>query len=98
MTYFNPLIAPLAGSSQAQRTAVADKERAARAQALAKNSAAEGDRYEHQVESPEGLTAVGDNPSQGGNGNPRQSPTKKQDAPDAAAGDAAGDGHIDVTG
>ena len=96
MTYFNPLIAPLAGSPQAQRAAAADKEKqAARAQALAKNSAAEGDRYEHQVESPEGPTPVGDNPSQGGNQRPRQSPSKKPDAP---APDAPDESHIDVTG
>jgi len=96
MTYFNPLIAPLAGSPQAQRTAAADKERqAARGQALAKNSAAEGDRYEHEVESPEGLSPVGDNPSQGGNPNPRQPAPKKPATP---APDAAGETHIDVTG
>ena len=96
MTYFNPLIAPLAGSPQAQRTAAVDKERqAARAHALAKNSAAEGDRYEHQVESPEGLTPVGDNPPQGRNPDPRQPAPKKPAAP---APDAAGESHIDVTG
>lgn len=75
MTYFNPLIAPIATGSQVQRAAAADKERqVARAQALAKNSAADGDRFEHQVESPDATKSVGDEASGGGRRQPQQQP------------------------
>lgn len=75
MTYFNPLIAPIATGSQVQRVAAADKERqVARAQALAKNSAADGDRFEHQVESPDATKSVGDEASGGGHEQPEQRP------------------------
>ena len=97
MTYFNPLIAPVVQGPQAQRAAAADKERQiARAQALAKNSAAEGDRFEHTVESADALTPVGDSPSRGSD--PRQQ--REQGKPDD--GEAASEGgekpSLDVTG
>ena len=95
MTYFNPLIAPLAGTPQAQRTAAADKERVARAQALAKNTAAEGDRFEHQVESADALSPVGDGPSN----NPRQKQSRhRQASHGSATDDASGEPHIDIKG
>ena len=97
MTYLNPLIAPIVQGPQAQKAAAADKERqVARAQALAKNSAAEGDRFEHQVESADALSRVGDDPSQGGQ--PRQQQHKPSQRPDGADDADAGPSHIDVTG
>jgi len=67
MTYFNPLIGPVAQSPQAQKVAASDKERqVARAQALAKNAAADGDRFEHTVESADALSPVGDDATGGG--------------------------------
>ena len=95
MTYLNPLIAPVVQGPAAQKAAAADKERQiARAQAVAKNSAAEGDRFEHQVESADGLSRVGDDASRGGqSGQQQRNPAKPEDpASDPAAT------HIDVTG
>jgi hypothetical protein len=75
----------------------ADKERQiARAQALAKNSAAEGDRFEHTVESADGLARVGDDPARGGQ---QQKQQKKSPTPDDdRGGEDAGAAHLDVTG
>ena len=94
MTYLNPLIAPIVTGPQAQKSAAADKERqVARAHALAKNSAAEGDRFEHQVESADALSRVGDDPSNGGQ------PREQQRKPPQPEDDAKpGPPHIDVTG
>lgn len=102
MTYFNPLIAPIATGSQAQRAAATDKERqVARAQTLAKNSAADGDRFEHQVESPDATKSVGDEASRGGH-QPQQQPHDPSthdpstlDAPEKASRDD--EPHLDVT-
>jgi hypothetical protein len=97
MTYFNPLIAPIAGGPQTQKAA-ADKERqVARAQALAKNFAAEGDRFEHTVESADGLARVGDDPARGGQ---QQKHQKKSPTPsdDDVRDEDAGPAHLDVTG
>ena len=103
MTYFNPLIAPVAQGPQARRAAAEKGRQVARAQALSKNTAAEGDRFDHQVESANGLTPVGDDPSK--DGQPRQ---QRDDPRDGSARDRRGDGgdgdapaqtpHIDVTG
>ena len=97
MTYLNPLIAPIVQGTQAQRAAAADKERQiARAQTLAKNSAAEGDRFEHTVESADALTPVGDDASRGNQ--PRQQQHRKpSDSSDRNAPDA-GEAHLDVKG
>jgi hypothetical protein len=76
MTYINPLIAPIAQGPQAQRAAAGKERQIARAQALTKNSAAEGDTLEHQVESADGLSAVGDD--QPKNGQPRQQPRERK--------------------
>jgi hypothetical protein len=95
MTYLNPLIAPIVQGPQAQRAAAADKERQiARTQALSKNSAAEGDRFERQVESAEGLSPVGDDPAKGGQHQSQRRPSN----PKARLQDDAGKAHIDVTG
>ena len=96
MTYFNPLIAPVAGSQGAQRAA-ADKERqVARAQALTKNAAAEGDRFEHQVESADALKPAGDDASNGGQ--PRQQQKRKEDGQGQPAAEPPGEPpHLDVT-
>lgn len=91
MTYLNPLIAPIVTGPQAQKSAAADKERQiARSQALAKNSAADGDRFEHQVESADALSPVGDDPSKGGQ--QQRKPTDKDEPGEAEPP------HIDVTG
>ena len=97
MTYLNPLIAPIVQGPQAQKAAAADKERqVARAQALSKNSAVEGDRFEHQVESAEALPRVGDDPSKGGQPNQQQ---RTPSEPKGEPGDAdAGTNHLDITG
>ena len=97
MTYFNPLIAPVAGSAQAQRAA-ADKERqVARAQALAKNAAAEGDRFEHQVESADALKPAGEESSNGGQ--PRRQQKRKEGGQgEGSAETTGGPPHLDVTG
>ena len=95
MTYLNPLIAPIVQGPQAQKAA-ADKDRqVARAQALAKNSAAEGDRFEHQVESADALSRVGEDPSKGGQ--TRQQQQRKSPRPPEESGED-GPAHIDVTG
>ena len=96
MTFINPLIAPIAQGPQAQKAAAAEKERqVARAQALSKNTAAEGDRFEHQVESADALSAVGDNPSKGG-GEKRQRPDRRDQPAPNGDGDS-GTAHIDLT-
>jgi cobalamin biosynthesis protein CobT len=95
MTYFNPLIAPVAQGPQVQKAA-ADKERQiARSQDLAKNAAAEGDRFEHSVESADGLSQVGDDSSRGGQSKQGQ---KKQQHEDAEETPSDGESRLDVTG
>ena len=96
MTYLNPLIAPIVQGTQAQRAAAAEKERQiARAQALSKNSAAEGDRFEHTVESADALKPVGDDASKGGQ--PRQQQSKRQPPTDGNPDADPGEPHLDVT-
>ena len=76
MDSVNPLSGGLLSSAQAQRQASADNQRQVRrAQALAKNVAAHGDTVdiEHEVESSEGPTAVGDE-SPNGRGQEQQQP------------------------
>jgi hypothetical protein len=95
MTYFNPLVGPVAQSAQAQKVAASDKERqVARAQALARDSAAEGDRFEHAVESADALSPVGDDATGGGGrqGEPAPDKRKKSDAGGGA------EPHLDVKG
>ena len=95
MTYLNPLIAPVAQGPQVQKAA-ADKERQiARAQALAKDSAAEGDRFEHTVESADGLSPVGDDASRGGQSRQRQRKPPHDSELEQAAEDPP---RLDVTG
>lgn len=97
MTYLNPLIAPIVQGPQAQKAAAADKERqVARAQALSKNSAAEGDRFEHQVESAEALSRVGDDPSHGGQ--PNQQQRKPSGQKNEARDTDGGTNLLDITG
>jgi hypothetical protein len=85
MTDFNPLAGAILGSAQAQQQIDATKNRQSRrAQALRKNTAAEGDRFEHQVDSAEELPPVGDDPEE----NPPQDhrhnrrPRRNRDADD----------------
>jgi hypothetical protein len=66
MTDFNPLAGSILGSAQAQQQMDVQKQRQVRrVQALRKNAAAEGDRFEHQVESPEELAPVNEDPDDG---------------------------------
>jgi hypothetical protein len=95
MTYFNPLIAPVAQGPQVQKAA-ADKERQiARSQTLAKDAAAEGDRFEHTVESADGLSQVGDDSSRGGQSKQRQKKAPRRDTEETPAD---GNPHLDITG
>jgi hypothetical protein len=95
MTYFNPLIGPVAQSPQTQKVAASDKERqVARAQALARNSAAEGDRFEHADESADALSPVGDD-APGGGGRQREQPRDKRKQPPT---DGDGESHLDIKG
>ena len=103
MDPMNPLSGGLLSSAQAQRQASADNQRQVRrAQALAKNVAARGDTVdiEHEVESSEGPTAVGDeSPSGRGQQQPRQ---QQQHPSDRNAEQQPPDSHpdrlhIDVT-
>ncbi len=65
MTYFNPLTGAAIPGGQAQEQLAAAKARQVRrAQTLARNVAAEGDTFEHQVESTEQLLAIHDEQSQ----------------------------------
>ena len=92
MTYLNPLIAPVAQGTQAQRAAAAEK--VARTQALSKNSAAEGDRFEHAVESADALTPVGGDPSKGNQQRPPR--RRRPDASGEPGPDGGGEAHLDV--
>jgi hypothetical protein len=77
MTFFNPLSGSLVPATRA-----ADKDRQiARSQALRKNTAAEGDRLEHSVESAEELHPAGDQAGGGNGGQPQQQPPKKKPTP-----------------
>jgi hypothetical protein len=95
MTYLNPLIGPVAQSPQAQRAA---SDKIARAQALAKNSAAEGDRFEHTVESADALPPVGDDAPNGGGGQRREKKGgKRKDGGDDAGDGGDGEPRLDLT-
>ena len=81
MDPLHPLAGTLLPSAHAQRQASADNQRQVRrAQALAKNVAAPGDRVdvEHEVESTEGPTAVGDEPPREQGHPPRRDPRDDQ--------------------
>jgi hypothetical protein len=65
MTDFNPLAGSILGSAQAQQQMDVEKQRQVRrSQVLRKNTAAEGDRLEHQVESAEEVPPVNHDPDQ----------------------------------
>lgn len=96
MTYFNPISGSLIPGATAQRVAGDDKERQiARSQALSKNSAAEGDRFEHQVESADALSPVGDDAGRGGHSQQQQQRRPRQQAAESQNDDAP---RLDVKG
>lgn len=65
MTDFNPLAGAILGSAQVQQQSDLQKQRQLRrAQILRKNSAAEADQLDHQVESPEQSAPVDDGPGE----------------------------------
>ena len=91
MTFFNPLSGSLVPANPVQRAGASDKDRQiARSQALQKNTAAEGERVEHQVESADALHAAGD--QSGGNANGGQ-PQQRRNKPPR---DDDSKPHIDV--
>ena len=90
MTDFNPLAGAILGSAQVQQQIDLQKQRQLRrAQALRKNVAAQSDRLDHQVESPEEAAPIYDNsdeqPHQKSKRDPRHPPAKDDGNP-----------HIDV--
>ena len=94
MTYFNPLTgAPLQGGQVQEQLAAAKARQVRRAQTVARNVAAEGDTFEHQVESTEELSAIHDEQQSKQQSDPRKPPHARDDARD-------GDGppHLDVKG
>lgn len=63
MTDFNPLAGALLGSAEVHHQLDAHKQRQVRrAQILRKNTAAQADRFEHEVESPEEVGPAGEDP------------------------------------
>jgi hypothetical protein len=91
MTFFNPLSGSLVPATPAKRAADKDRQ-IARSQALQKNTAAEGDRVEHSVESAEELHPAGDQAG-GGTGGQQQSRQKPKSKPSSPDDDKP---HIDV--
>lgn len=90
MTDFNPLAGAILGSAQIQQQSDLQKQRQLRrAQALRKNVAAQADRLDHQVESPEEAAPIHDapdeHPQRQSKRDPRHSPAKDDGKP-----------HIDV--
>lgn len=84
MTFFNPLSGSLGPTTPAKRAI-------ARAQALQKNAAAEGEKLEHSVESAEELHPAGD---QAGGGKGGQQQSRQQPKPKPSSDDDKP--HIDV--
>ena len=96
MTQINPFIGSIIQSTQVQRTQSAEKDRhVQRVQTRAKDSAAAGDQFEHQVESADALSEIHDeDPRQPQQGKPR--PRRKPTAPPSADGEGDDKPHIDV--
>ena len=93
MTYVNPLTGATLQSGQVQEQLSAAKARQVRrAQTVARNVAAEGDTFEHQVESTEELSAIHDEQQSKQQSDAHQHPQgrRKDGAPDG------GDHHLDV--
>ena len=75
MTYFNPLAGtPLQGGQVQAQLAAAKARQVRRAQTVARNVAAEGDTFEHQVESSEELSAIHDEQQSKQQSDPRGRP------------------------
>jgi hypothetical protein len=92
MTYFNPLTGAPLQSGQVQERLAADKARQVRrAQTVARNVAAEGDTFEHQVESTEELSAIHDEQPSQEQSNPREHPQGRSEA-----GEGKDPPHLDV--
>ena len=89
MSQINAFTGAVAQSSQVQQQQGAAKERQIRrSQNLAKNTALQGDKFEHQVESADATHGVQDRPdSFQSQQRPRQ--PKKKPAPKSAASDKA---------
>jgi hypothetical protein len=97
MTYFNPLTgASLQGGQVQEQLTAAKARQVRRAQTLARNVAAEGDTFEHQVESTEELSAIHDEQQSKQQSDPHEHPQghARDGEPDGAPdGDPP---HLDV--
>lgn len=93
MTQINPLTGSLIQSTQVQPRQSADKERQIRRlQNLSKNTALQGDRLEHQVESSDSLHALNDQ------GNGQQQRRQQHTHPKKCKADQQDEeSHIDLT-
>lgn len=96
MSQINPFIGSVIQSTAVQRTQSAERNaHVQRAQNRAKDSAATGDTFEHQVESSDALASIHDQDAQ----HPQQRRQKhrptKPDNP-SSNGEDGGESHIDV--
>ena len=88
MTSFNPLTgASLPGGQVQEQLAAAKARQVRRAQTVARNVAAEGDTFEHQVESTEELSAIHDEQQSKQHSGPREHPQGHDDAPPESGDD-----------
>ena len=95
MTEFNPLAGSILQSTQVQRQSEADKQRQVRrAQALAKDVAARGDHFEHEVESADAVAPVQNNGQQG---QQRRHPSQPAEDRDQSAAPAEPLPRLDLT-
>jgi hypothetical protein len=96
MSQINPFTGSVLQAPQVQRQQASDKDKQLRrAVDQEKNSALQGDRLEHQVESAEELTEIHDQDTPDPRKRKKQSSEHQKDEGDA---DDAGESHIDLTG
>jgi hypothetical protein len=95
MSQIDPFIGSILQSTTVQRTQSAERStHVQRAQNRAKDSAATGDTFEHQVESSDALTPIHDEDQEHPQQRRPKHPPKKPIAPSSDEGD--GQSHIDV--
>jgi hypothetical protein len=99
MTEVNPLAGAILSSTQTQRQLAADKGRQLRrAPVPQKDSSGESKELDHQIDSPDIVTLIGDDSRE--RGEPEQHPAhpslEEEDA--TASSDDDGVSHIDITG
>jgi|SRR5215210_3823355 len=97
MTQINPFIGSILQSTTVQRTQSAEKNaHVQRAQTRAKDSAASGDQFEHQVESSDALVSIHDEDPQHPQHRKPKQPRKKPTTPSSSEDDDQREAHIDV--